>query len=125
MCGTEPALEAVIDYEVGLFDKSEIAGAYRSVCAMLLLRTATVVKKPTRFRNEETLQKKTARRWVEHGDEGVITFREACAAIDADPEQMRADILARVRSDYPPPATPQYVFGRKGNETGRKTATAN
>ena len=119
-------MAAVIDYEVGLFDKSEIAGAYRSICAMLLLRTATVVRKRTRYRNMETQQKAAARRWVESENEGAITFREACAAIDIEPNQMRKDILALVRSE-PSNAIikkkPAFVFGRQFNEPSCETET--
>ena len=122
MSGTDKSLEAVIDYEVSLFDKSEIAGAYRSICAMLLLRTATVVRKHTRFRNMETQQKASAKRWVQAGDEGVITFREACAAIDVEPDQMRSDILRGCKSNQESinKVRPTYIFGRADDETCRK-----
>lgn len=112
----QSSINSVIDYEVSLFDRAEIAGAYRSICAMLLLRTATIVRKPTRFRNTEQQQKRTAKLWVERESEGVITFREACAAIDADPKQMKRDILALVCSEPIKPINqtkPAYVFGRK------------
>jgi len=120
LSGMDKSLEAVIDYEVSLFDKGEIAGAYRSICAMLLLRTATVVRKGTRFRKMETMQKSAAKRWVQAGNEGVITFREACAAIDVEPDQMREDILRIVQSEASQTINrvrPTYVFGRLENES--------
>lgn len=118
MSSGDKALDAVIDYEVSLFDRTEIAGAYRSICAMLLLRTANVVLRPARTRNMEAQQKKTAKEWLQ-GKVGVITFDEACHAINVDPSLMRRQILDRVRESRPIPKKrpfPSYVFGRKPDE---------
>lgn len=118
MSSGDKALDAVIDYEVSLFDRTEIAGAYRSICAMLLLRTANVVLRPARTRNMEAQQKKTAREWLQ-GNRGIITFEEACQAIDVDPSSMRRQMLDRVREhQYLPKKRPfpSHVFGRQSDE---------
>lgn len=115
MSSGDSALDAVIDYQVGLFDKTEIAGAYRSLCAMMLLRTANIVLRPIRERNMEAQQKKTAKEWLA-GGVGVITFEEACYAIDVDPNVMRSQMLERVQRSQmieKKRPYPSYVFGRK------------
>lgn len=114
----DPALDAVIDYQVSLFDRTEIAGAYRSLCAMLLLRTASILMKPIRERNIEAQQKKAAKEWLAEGRIGVITFDEACYAIDVDPASMRSQILERVQrrqSVMKKRPYPSYVFGRSAS----------
>lgn len=124
MCGMEPALAAVIDYEVSLFDRSEIAGAYRSICAMMLLRSAAALGKGCRDRNQEAKQKKQAERWVTSGNTGVITFDEACRAIDCEPETMRDQMIRHKNAKSKPqePAKPQFVFGRESYD-GREVAS--
>lgn len=118
MSSGDKALDAVIDYEVSLFDRTEIAGAYRSICAMLLLRTANVFLRPARARNQEAQQKKTAREWLQ-GKVGIITFDEACQAIDVDPEMMRQKMLERASKHQFLPKKrpfPTHVFGRQADE---------
>ncbi len=123
---SNPVLEKVIEYEVSLLDRTEIAGAYRSICAMLLLRTATVVSKPARERNLETSQKRTAERWM-NGQVGVITFEEACRAIDVDPTVLRKQIenyaenCIRNRSEAN--TQPDVIFGRQSDDTSREVQT--
>lgn len=94
------SLEAVIDWEVECCDRHEIEGAWRSLCAMMLLRTATVLGKPgCSSRKQEVVQRSTARQWL-GGKVGVITFEEACHGIDLSPEQTRNLLEQHARVGY-------------------------
>jgi len=81
----------------------EIEGGYRRLCASLLVSSAYALAENTRgiqpdrrrpvapFLRQVRRQREVAREWVEGGI-GVLTFEEACLAIDVEPDRMRADL---------------------------------
>lgn len=122
------SLAAVIDYEVECCDREEIEGAWRSLCAMMLLRTANVLGKPKcSHRKQEVVQRSTARQWVS-GKVGVITFEEACHGIDLSPELTREMLERHAREGYAASINRtnpnKRVFGRSINEYPRQSDEA-
>jgi hypothetical protein len=76
----------------------EIEGGYRRLCGALLVTAATALcQRPRRvwpsdtYRQELARQEEVARRWSK-GGVGVLTFEEACEAIDWEPAAMREEM---------------------------------
>lgn len=90
------ALSQCVDLELKDRSAEEIACAYRALCAALLLRTAMMAKAKTPERKVELDQKRTAMGWV-GGGHGVVTFEDACEALDLVPDSARRAILAHAR----------------------------
>lgn len=58
----------------------ELAGAYRALCAMMLLHTAQSFRKARLSCNEDVYRRKAARQWV-RGACGAISFPECCEVL--------------------------------------------
>lgn len=115
------ALAQCVDLELADRSTVEIASAYRALCAAILLRTAMVARAKTPPRKMEVEQKRTALSWVD-GGQGLITFEEACQALEMQPERARSSIhtYAQARGDrsintmsYRPRS--RTVFGRRNH----------
>lgn len=88
---SEDALAQCVAIELGDRSSVEIAGAYRALCAAILLRTAMVARAKTPPRKQDVDQKRTAIKWVA-GGRGLITFEEACSALEMNPDRARNSI---------------------------------
>lgn len=112
-------LDAIVDAGLEGLSRLELEAGYRAVCAVMLCRTAVVASNPAPPRKQEIEAKAVAKRWLA-GDRGVITFPEACSAVELDPDIARHKI-----SVYADPESTHaisrrrkrpknhYVFGRK------------
>lgn len=76
-------LEKVIDQQVQSLAPNEIAGAWRALCGMMLVHTASAFRKKARHRKEEVVASASAKKWV-GGSMGRISFDECCDALDLD-----------------------------------------
>lgn len=116
-----PAQQQMIDIELADRSAQEIAGAYRALCCMILLRTVQAVGKTVmamRERKIEVRQKRAAERWV-RGRVGTLPFESVCEAFDMDPGVARSKILSHAISEGGQPISrvtrhPSCpVFGRR------------
>lgn len=93
----QKVIDQIIDLELEQRESDEIAAAYRAICAMLIVKSATTTSKPSRLRKMEATQKIAARDWLQGGS-GLITFEEACEALDVDPDMARRGIDAHAEA---------------------------
>lgn len=89
------ALDQVIDQQLADISTKEIAGAYRSICGMMLVQTVVAFRKGAIHRNEDAEAKRWARKWVE-GEAGTISFAECCEVLNLDIERARRAIQSVV-----------------------------
>lgn len=75
------ALDQLIDEQIAHLLPAEIAGAYKALCAMVLIQTAVSYRTRVR-KKEDAWNRRTAQRWLIDGDSGAITFAEACEACE-------------------------------------------
>jgi hypothetical protein len=120
------ALDAIVDAGLEKLSRGELEAGYRAVCAMVLYRTAVVASNPAPPRRQEIDAKVTAKRWLA-GDRGVITFPEACSAVDIDPDIARRKIEVYADPDSPSAISRRrrkprnhFVFGRKATDVGHR-----
>ena len=111
----------MIDIELSDRSPQEIAGSYRALCCMILLRTVQAVGKTVlamRERKIEVRQKRAAERWV-RGKVGTLPFEAVCEAFDFDPDFARDRVLRHAISEGGKPISrvtrhPSCpVFGRR------------
>ena len=88
----DPAAERVIDEELEFLNRQELEGIWRSLCAMMLLRTANLLHVGHHDRKQNAVQKQTAMRWL-RDDTGIITFSAACEGLDMDRDKVRTGLL--------------------------------
>lgn len=88
---SDKALSQCLDLELAERSAVEVAAAYRALCGALLLRTASAARSKMPPRKIEVDQRRTALAWA-GGRRGVITFEEACDALDMRPERAREAI---------------------------------
>lgn len=93
----QAVIDQIIDLELEQRDSDEIAAAYRAICAMLIVKSATTTSRPSRLRKIEAKQKIAAQNWL-LGGQGLITFEEACEALDVDPGRARKGIQAHAEA---------------------------
>jgi hypothetical protein len=82
----------VIEQEIAEFGRDELAGIWRSLCAMMMLRTANLLHCYHQGKKQKAAQQRTALRWLE-GGVGTITFSSACETLDLDEEYAKAGLL--------------------------------
>lgn len=120
----DKALSQVIDYQLEERTPLELACAYRALCASILVRTAMAhASKPLR-RKDEIDNRRVAQNWVKSGD-GIISFRQVCEALDADPDTIEEGIRVHaergddhaIRKSRKPRC--HYVFGRNNPNANR------
>lgn len=78
--------EQVVERELDQLTADEIAGAWRGLCAMMLLRTVSICgkgKSSLLARKQHCLQRKTAEKWLA-GEKSLITFSDVLIALDMD-----------------------------------------
>lgn len=78
--------EQMVEQELGQLTSEELAGAWRGLCAMMLLRTVSICGKERSSllaRKQLCLQKKAAENWLA-GEKSLITFSEVLTALDMD-----------------------------------------
>lgn len=110
-------VEIGVDLELAVLTPQEIEGAYRSLCAAMLLRAAQELSQAqlTKSRIEA---RHITRAWL-FKDWGLITFEEACEACDVD-RRWFIDSIVEAADAAPartrPPRPNRCVFGRRIRE---------
>lgn len=110
----DPAVENIIDEELSPLNRDELEGIWRSLCAMMLLRTANLLHCGHHDRKQNVCQKQTALRWMRQ-DTGVITFSTACETLDMDREAVREGLLRHAETRETSPinsGTKGLIFGK-------------
>lgn len=93
-----PATSQVIDEELDALSPHELEGCWRSLCAMMLLRTANLLTSQMLSRKEFAIQRRAAREWIDGKMRGVITFQAACEALDLEEECVRRGLFLHAES---------------------------
>jgi hypothetical protein len=110
----DPAAERIIDEELEFLNREELEGIWRSLCAMMLLRTANLLHVGHHDRKQNACQKQTAMRWLNDGT-GIITFSAACEGLDMDRDAVKRGLLQHAESRAKRPinkGTPGLIFGK-------------
>jgi len=81
-------MDQVIEAQLSSLSTPEIAGAYRSLCGMMLALTAISFRRRKVSRKDEIENRSAARKWVSSRD-GVITFGEVCEVLNLDSDRAR------------------------------------
>lgn len=76
-------LDAVIEEQLHGLSRQEIAGAYRSLCGMMLCQTAVAFRKRAILRKDDATARRLSREWVKTNS-GLLTFRECCEVLNLD-----------------------------------------
>jgi hypothetical protein len=103
----DPAAEQVIDEQLEFLNREELEGIWRSLCAMMLLRTANLM-------HVGHSQKQAALRWLKE-DTGIITFAAACEGLNMDEMIVKDGLMrhAETRAERPiNRGTPGLRFGK-------------
>lgn len=66
----------------------ELAGAYKALCGMMLIQTATAFRKRPCARKDLAKERNAAREWVTNAS-GVMTFGECCEVMGMDEDKTR------------------------------------
>lgn len=110
-----PTMAQVIDLELDELSRDELEGGWRSLCAMMLLRTTNLLTAHALGNNDFVHQKQSALRWLE-SDTGAITFTTACDSLDLEPAIVRNKMRLHADNRLPWPINnagqPRRVFGR-------------
>jgi len=80
--------QKILDEELSQLSPEEISGSWRGICAMMLLRTVSILGKSHSSllsRKSYCLQKSAAERWLA-GESSIIPFTEVLQALDMDRE---------------------------------------
>lgn len=107
-------MEQVIDEELAPLNGDELAGIWRSLCAMMLLRTANLLHCNHWDRKQNACQRQTAMRWME-SDTGIITFSSACETLDLEPEWAKTGLLRHAETRAKPSINREssgLIFGK-------------
>lgn len=104
-------LEKVIDQQVQSLAPNEIAGAWRALCGMMLVHTASAFRKKARHRKEEVIASASAKKWV-GGSMGRISFDECCDALDLDTNKAKKAMREFADVEKSKPIS-RVVFGVK------------
>ncbi len=122
-------LDGIVDDELEALSPGELAGGYRAICAMVLCRTAVVASTPAPPRRQEIEAKAIAKQWLA-GEQGVISFPEACMAVSLDPDSARKRIAVYADPDSKEAISRRrrrprnhYVFGRRAANARPSTVT--
>jgi|DEB0MinimDraft_10_1074344.scaffolds.fasta_scaffold03241_14 hypothetical protein len=89
-----PAEQELIDHDLSSLSGDEISGGWRSICAMILLRTVSSVSRSQEARiskAEARLQYKAAKEWMA-GKAGLISFEEVLSALELEEQYVRNGI---------------------------------
>lgn len=103
----------VIDAQVESLRQDEIAGAWRALCGLMLVITASSMRRRARHRKDDVLSQRTARQWLDGG--GVVSFAECCECLDIDSDRARDALhsIAAARAGKP---KSRVVFGVECND---------
>lgn len=105
----------VIDEELASLSRDELEGGWRSLCAMMLLRTANLLTAQMLGNKDFVNQRQMALRWLDSGD-GVISFPVACDSLSMDEGIVRQKMATHAASRQQWPinktGTPRLVFGK-------------
>lgn len=114
VAAVDPAVEQVIDEDLSSLNQEELAGIWRSLCAMMLLRTANLLHCHHFDRKQNACQRQTALRWMSDGT-GVITFSSACETLELDEEYAKTGLLRHAETRAKPPINREksgLIFGK-------------
>lgn len=88
-----PMTERWIDEELSSLNRHEIEGAWRSLCAMMLWRTANLLTCKFTGHQEFASQRSSALRWIEGQRVGVVTFNVACETLNMNSDEVRQGLI--------------------------------
>lgn len=105
----------VIEEQLESLTRDELVGCWRSLCAMMLLRTTNILTHQMLPPKEQACARRNARAWLNGGD-AVVPFRHVAEELDMDPEWLREKILDHARNPRGWPINSagksRTVFGR-------------
>jgi len=81
-------LDKVIEEQLSGISTEEIAGAYRSLCGMMLVQTVVAFRKRAITRKDDAWARRVARRWLA-SKHGILTFAECCEVMNLDMDRAR------------------------------------
>ena len=117
-------LGQVIEEELELLTRDELIGCWRSLCAMILLRTANVLTGQVLPPKEQASARRDARAWLD-GENAVVPFRVVAEELDLDPEWLRKKMLDHVQNSRGWPINKagiaRAVFGRNPWDLPKKS----
>ena len=79
----------LIKLKVNELSGTEVAGAYRALCGKMLAQVICTLRKKRVVSKEYVLNKKNTIKWINAGDEGVISFFDMCDTLNLDPDSTR------------------------------------
>jgi hypothetical protein len=93
-----PFTERWIDEELANLNRHEIEGGWRSICAMMLWRTANLLTCKFTGHQEFADQRNSALRWIDGKRVGVVTFVTACEALNMDASEVREGLIRHAQT---------------------------
>ena len=93
-----PFTERWIDEELAGLNRHEIEGGWRSICAMMLWRTANLLTCKFTGHQEFANQRQSALRWIQGNSVGVVTFATACETLNMDSEEVREGLIRHAQT---------------------------
>lgn len=106
-------LEKLIDEQVASLRADEIAGAWRALCGLMLVISASSLRRRARHRKDDVVAARSSLNWLDM-DCGVVSFRECCACLDIDTERARS-ALRSLAAGADGPTRSRVVFGVKSH----------
>ena len=109
--------DRLVDEELAELPRDVVEGAFRSICAAMLLRTMTLFSTANSTTKERIYHKAAASDWLFRGG-GVITYQEACGACSISTQHFKDAVVEYADNPSSRPnnryrVTPnRQVFGR-------------
>jgi hypothetical protein len=110
----------LIDEDLAELDRHEIEGAWRSLCAMMLWRTANLLTCKFTGNKDFAYQRSSALRWIDGRNVGTVSFDAACETLDLDAAFVREGLIRHADTAglwAINKATPQHPSGGIPNES--------
>lgn len=113
----DQALAQVIDFQLEERTGVELSSAYRALCCAMLIHTAQILTAKQTTRKDYVKMRAAAKGWKD-GGKGVLTFEQACDAIDLCPRLVVERLDAYVSSKASGPIITSGKYG--GNKRPRR-----
>jgi|688.fasta_scaffold22304_10 hypothetical protein len=88
-----PFTERWIDESLDELNRHEIEGGWRSICAMMLWRTANLLTCKFTGHQDFARQRVAALQWINGKSVGIVTFHTACEALNMDADEVREGLI--------------------------------
>lgn len=115
----------LIDEDLSELNRHEIEGAWRSICAMMLWRTANLLTCKFTGNKDFAYQRSSAMRWIDGRNVGIVSFDAACECLNLDAVAVREGLIRHAETAGVWPinkATPQQPLGRPTDECPAKNS---